>query len=248
VADPSSPEPPRLVADLRMKLGAFRLELDLDVPARGVTAIFGPSGCGKTTVLRAIAGLERASGSLRVAGETWQDDARGVFVPTHERGVGYVFQDAALFAHLTVRENLDYGLRRREKRGRSPAPPAALFGLQHVVDLLGVGTLLDRSPLRLSGGERQRVALARALVAGPRLLLMDEPLASLDPARKAEVLPYLERLRDEVAIPAVFVSHSLDEVARLASHVVLMEAGRVVASRPAAETPPAHSARHAENP
>ncbi len=236
MADPSSPEPSRLVAALRTTLGAFRLDVDLDVPARGVTAIFGPSGCGKTTVLRAIAGLERASGSLRVAGETWQDDARGVFVPTHERGVGYVFQDAALFAHLTVRENLEYGLRRRERRGKgSLAPPAALLGLQHVVALLGVEALLDRSPSRLSGGERQRVALARALVAGPRLLLMDEPLASLDAARKAEVLPYLERLRDEVAIPALFVSHALDEVARLASHVVLMEAGRVVASGPAAE-------------
>ncbi|MGH7436623.1 MAG: molybdenum ABC transporter ATP-binding protein, partial [Polyangiaceae bacterium] len=222
---------PRIVAALRGARGVFRLDVDLDVPARGITALFGPSGSGKTTCLRALAGLERTTGSLRVGDETWQDDARGVYTPAHERAVGYVFQDSGLFAHLSVRANVEYGRKRRARRSAGP-----LLDVPGVVRLLGIGPLMERSPAHLSGGERQRVALARALVAGPRLLLMDEPLASLDAARKAEVLPYLERVRDELAIPAIYVSHSIDEVARLAGHVVLLDAGRVVASGAAGET------------
>jgi molybdate transport system ATP-binding protein len=178
-----------------------------------------------------LAGLERMSGTLRVGEETWQDDARRIFTPTHERALGYVLQDPGLFAHLSVRANVEYGRKRRARRAAGP-----LLDVAGGVDLLGIGSLMDRSPAHLSGGERQRVALARALVAGPRLLLMDEPLASLDAARKAEVLPYLERLRDELAIPAIYVSHSIDEVARLARHVVLLEGGRVIASGAAGET------------
>jgi molybdate transport system ATP-binding protein len=206
-----------------------RLEVALDLPCDGVTALFGPSGSGKTTCLRVLAGLERARGCVSVAGECWQDDARGIFVPTHRRAVGYVFQDASLFPHLSVRKNLDYG----RKRSGARASPA---DVRAIVDLVGLGDLLERSPRHLSGGERQRVAIARALVASPRLLLMDEPLASLDAARKAEILPYLERLRDELSIPIVYVSHALEEVARLAGHLVLLDGGRVVASGPTAET------------
>ncbi|TAL15430.1 MAG: molybdenum ABC transporter ATP-binding protein [Aquabacterium sp.] len=203
--------------------GGFALDVALDLPGRGVTALFGPSGCGKTTVLRALAGLERAAGQVRMAGETWQDDALGTFLPAHRRELGYVFQEPSLFAHLDVRRNLAYGWRRI---------PAAQRRVQQdqAVELLGIAHLMDRMPQRLSGGERQRVAIARALLASPRLLLMDEPLAAVDAARKAEILPYLERLHDELAIPVVYVSHALDEVARLADHLVLMEAGRVVAS------------------
>ena len=222
---------PRIVAALCGARGAFRLEVDLDVPARGITALYGPSGSGKTTCLRAFTGLERMRGSIRVGEETWQDDVRRVFTPAHERALGYVLQDAGLFAHLSVRANVEYGRKRRARRSAGP-----LLDVAGVVELLGIGSLMDRSPAHLSGGERQRVALARALVAGPRLLLMDEPLASLDAARKAEVLPYLERLRDELSIPAIYVSHSIDEVARLARHVVLLEGGRVVASGATAET------------
>jgi molybdate transport system ATP-binding protein len=222
---------PRIVAALRGARGVFRLEVDFDVPARGITALFGPSGSGKTTCLRAFAGLERMSGSLRVGSETWQDDAQRLFTPAHERAVGYVLQDAGLFAHLSVRANVEYGRKRRARRSSGP-----LLDEADVVALLGIERLMDRKPAHLSGGERQRVALARALVAGPRLLLMDEPLASLDAARKAEVLPYLEQLRDELEIPAIYVSHSVDEVARLARHVVLLDAGRVVASGEAGET------------
>ena len=204
----------------------FALDVDLDLPGSGVTALFGQSGCGKTTLLRCMAGLERGAGRLIVNGETWQDDAR--FMPTHQRPLGYVFQDARLFAHLDVARNLDFGLRR--SRG------AATVKRDAIIDLLGLGPLLDRLPERLSGGEQQRVAIARALLAAPRLLLMDEPLASLDHARKQEFLPWLERLRDELEIPIIYVSHAPDEVARLADHIVVMEAGRAVAQGPLAET------------
>ncbi len=204
----------------------FALDVDLDLPGSGVTALFGQSGCGKTTLLRCMAGLERGAGRLIVNGETWQDDAR--FMPTHQRPLGYVFQDARLFAHLDVARNLDFGLRR--SRG------AATVKRDAIIDLLGLGPLLDRLPERLSGGEQQRVAIARALLAAPRLLLMDEPLASLDHARKQEFLPWLERLRDELEIPIIYVSHAPDEVARLADHIVVMDAGRAVAQGPLAET------------
>ncbi|MFC5302399.1 molybdenum ABC transporter ATP-binding protein [Azospira restricta] len=211
--------------DLRLQLARpdFALDVDLHLPARGVSAIFGASGSGKTTLLRAVAGLERhAQGRLQVAGEVWQDSAGGVFVPPHRRPLGYVFQDAALFPHLTVRDNLVFG---RRRTGDATPPDAA-----PVVGLLGLAPLLDRRPDGLSGGERQRVAIARALLAQPRLLLMDEPLAALDERRKAEFLPWLEKLHDELEIPVLYVSHSLPEVARLADYLVLLEGGRVRAA------------------
>ncbi len=214
----------------RLARGGFELDLDLALPGRGVTALFGPSGAGKTTCLRAIAGLERVPGGfLEVAGEIWQDESRGIFRPTHRRSLGYVFQEASLFPHLSVRRNLDYGRHRR----RADAPPV---DFDHLSELLDIGALLDRRPDTLSGGERQRVAIARALLSGPRLLLLDEPLASLDLARKSEILPYLERLHNELEIPVIYVSHAIDEVVRLADHLVLLAGGRVAASGPLAET------------
>lgn len=203
---------------------AFALAIDLMLPGRGVTALFGPSGSGKTTFLRAMAGLERASNAcLEVNGTVWQDDARGIFLPTHKRALGYVFQEASLFAHLDIRHNLEYGMRRISEQSRR-------VSLEQAVALLDIGHLMQRKPDKLSGGERQRVAIARALATSPRILLMDEPLAALDAKRKAEVMPYLERLHDELDIPVLYVSHSPDEVARLADHLVLLEAGQVVAS------------------
>ena len=199
----------------------FTLDVDLDLPARGVTALFGPSGSGKTTLLRCLAGLERAPRAfLSVGGEIWQDDTR--WLPTHQRPLGYVFQDASLFAHLTVLGNLRYGMRRT---GEAPR-----VSLEHAIELLGIRHLLERRPERLSGGELQRVAIARALALSPRLLLMDEPLAALDLKRKQEILPYLERLQGELDIPMIYVSHSIDEVARLADHLVLLDGGQVTAS------------------
>ena len=218
--------PMSIAAKFRLAWPGFTLEVDLDLPGQGVSAVFGHSGCGKTTLLRCIAGLERGSGRLDVNGETWQDD--GAFVPTHQRPLGYVFQDARLFAHLDVARNLDFGAR----RSRS----AAAIKRDAIVDLLGLGPLLDRMPERLSGGEQQRVAIARALLTAPRLLLLDEPLAALDLARKQDILPYLERLKDELEIPVIYVSHAAEEVARLADHLVVMEAGRAVAQGPLAET------------
>lgn len=217
-------------AIMRIERSGFTLDVDLDLPARGVTALFGHSGSGKTTCLRAIAGLERAPGGfVSLDGEVWQDDARGIFVPTHRRALGYVFQEASLFPHLTVRGNLEFALKRAADGGGK-------FSLPEVSHMLGIGGLLDRRPDHLSGGERQRVAIARALLAAPRLLLMDEPLAALDLKRKLEILPYLERLHDALAIPVIYVSHSPDEVARLADHLVLLDAGRVAASGPIGET------------
>jgi molybdate transport system ATP-binding protein len=211
-----------------LDLPTFRLEAELDLPGRGVTALFGPSGSGKTTLLRCIAGLERPLGRLEVQGEVWQGGGR--FLPPHRRAVGYIFQEANLFPHLSVRDNLDYGMRRA-----SPEPGGGLGGFDSVVALLGLETLLPRRPDRLSGGERQRVAIARALLTAPRLLLMDEPLASLDLARKKEILPYLERLHAELDIPVLYVSHAADEVARLADHLVLMEGGRTTLQGPLTE-------------
>jgi molybdate transport system ATP-binding protein len=213
--------------------------VDLDVPARGLTALFGPSGSGKTTCLRVLAGLERAEGVVSVGPVTWQDDATGVFVAPHRRKVGLVFQDACLFSHLSVRGNLDYArLRSRPVSwfGGAPPPQPAEADVRSVIDLFEVEPLLDRRPAHLSGGERQRVALARALLASPRVLLMDEPLASVDVGRRAEILPYLERMRDASAIPILYVTHSLDEVARLANHLVLFDRGATVASGPLEET------------
>ncbi len=201
----------------------FALDLDLALPGRGFTALFGPSGSGKTSVLRAVAGLLRARGRLVVHGEVWQDDAQRLFVPTHRRSLGYVFQDAALFSHLTVRGNLEYG------RGRVPAAQQRV-DFDQAVALLGLEALLPRSPASLSGGERQRVAIGRAVAASPGLLLLDEPLASLDLKRRAELLPYLLSLQAQLDIPALYVSHAPEEVAQLASHLVLMADGRVLAS------------------
>jgi molybdate transport system ATP-binding protein len=216
----------QIEADLRLQRPGFSLDMSLRLPGQGMTVLFGPSGCGKTTVLRALAGLDRVEGRVHVRGEVWQDARR--CVPTHKRALGYVFQEASLFTHLDVQSNLDYGRRRVPVSHRR-------MGLAEAVDLLGLGHLLRRHPHELSGGERQRVAIARALLTEPSLLLMDEPLASLDPARKAEVLPYLERLNRELGVPMVYVTHALDEAARLADHLVLMAAGRVQAAGPVAD-------------
>ena len=204
----------------------FALNVDLQLPGRGVTALFGPSGCGKTTLLRCIAGLERASGSLMVNEHLWQDATH--FVPTHQRAIGYVFQEASLFPHLSVRGNLQYGMKRASSNGNAAIDP--------IIDLLGIRALLDRKPDGLSGGERQRVAIARALAVDPKLLLMDEPLAALDLKRKQEILPYLDRLQATLEIPILYVTHSPDEVVRLAHHLVVMDAGSVVASGELADT------------
>lgn len=210
-------------AEFRSRRGGFVLDAAFAAPGAGVTAIFGPSGCGKTSVLRAVAGLDRPEGRLEVAGAVWQEGAR--FLPPHRRPVGYVFQEPSLFPHLSVRGNLDYGRRR--------AGPGAI-GFDEAVGLLGLGPLLDRGPQALSGGERQRVAIGRALLSQPRLLLMDEPLAALDRFAREEILPYLERMFDELRLPVLYVSHDIAEVERLASHLVLMQAGRVVAEGPLA--------------
>ena len=214
-----------LVLQLMLDRPGFQLDLQCALPGAGVTALFGPSGCGKTTVLRALAGLERARGRVQCGPAVWQDDAQQLFVPAHRRPVGYVIQEAALFPHLDVQRNLLYGHRRI-------APSRRHIPVDHAVELLGIGALLQRSAATLSGGERQRVAIARALLTSPRLLLMDEPLAALDAERKAEILPYLERLHRELAMPIVYVTHAMDEVARLADHLVLMQAGRVLAAGP----------------
>lgn len=214
---------------LRLQRPTFTLDVDLHLPGQGVSALFGPSGCGKTTLLRAVAGLERAHpGRVAVHGQVWQDDAQGVWRPTHERALGYVFQEASLFHHLSVRRNIEYGLNRTPAARRQIA-------LEQAVDLLGIAPLLERATATLSGGERQRVAIARALATSPRVLLMDEPLAALDMARKAEVLPYLERLPRELDMPILYVSHATDEVARLASHLVLLRDGKVQAQGDPAE-------------
>ena len=213
-----------------IKRAGFAMQVDLQLPGRGVTALFGHSGSGKTTILRALAGLERhPDACLRVNGELWQDEAAGHFLPTHQRALGYVFQEASLFPHLSVRGNLDFA------RKRSAAADGQNV-MAHALALLGIEHLLERPTTALSGGERQRVAIARALLTKPKLLLMDEPLASLDGKRKEEVLPYLERIHEELAIPMLYVSHSAEEVARLADHVVLLDAGKVLASGPAADT------------
>ncbi len=204
----------------------FTLQVDLSLPGRGITALFGPSGSGKTTLLRCMAGLEHApDGYLSVAGEIWQDG--DYFLPTHKRRLGYVFQEASLFPHLDIRRNLEYGMRRTGIRR---------IELDGAIELLGIAHLLERRPENLSGGERQRVAIARALLVNPGILLMDEPLAALDLARKQEILPYLEKLHEDLKIPILYVSHSPDEVARLADHIVVLDKGRAVAQGSLPET------------
>lgn len=205
----------------------FALDVDLELPGRGVTALFGVSGSGKTTLLRCIAGLERApQGRLVVDGDIWQSDQQ--WLPTHKRPLGYVFQEASLFSHLSVQDNLLYGLR----RARSQSSNA----LDQAIELLGIGHLLTRNPDLLSGGERQRVAIARALAVSPRLLLMDEPLAALDLQRKREIFPHLERLHRELDMPVLYVTHSPEELTRLADYLVVMENGRAIASGNLGET------------
>ena len=213
---------------LRHRLGDFRLQAEFAAP-EGVTVLFGRSGSGKTSVVNAVAGLLRPeAGRVSVGARVLQDSARGLWLPPHRRRLGYVFQEARLFPHLTVAQNLRFG--------RWFAPRGAdLPDESRVVEMLGIGALLKRRPGQLSGGERQRVAIGRALLAGPELLLADEPLAALDEARKAEILPYFERLRDEAMVPVLYVTHSPAEVARLATTVVVMEDGRVRAAGPAAE-------------
>ncbi|WP_347986786.1 molybdenum ABC transporter ATP-binding protein [Methylomonas sp. AM2-LC] len=214
-------------ARFQLNWTGFNLDIDISIPGHGITALFGSSGSGKTSLLRCIAGLEQATqGFLSINGEVWQDE--DIWIPTHKRQLGYVFQEASLFQHLTVLGNLRYGIKRITGQHQ--------VGLEQAVELLGIGHLLDRKPDRLSGGERQRVGIARALAVNPRILLMDEPLASLDIKRKQEVLPYLEQLHNELHIPILYVSHSPDEVARLADHLLVLEAGRILASGPLLET------------
>jgi molybdate transport system ATP-binding protein len=200
---------------------SFALDIDIQMPGQGVTAIFGESGSGKTTLLRCIAGLERgATGLLSVKGEVWQNASK--FVPTHKRSIGYVFQEASLFAHLSVMANLNYAI----KRSCSQVEPSLL---EQVIMIMGIKNILTQMPAQLSGGEKQRVAIARALLRQPKLLLMDEPLASLDTARKREILPYLDDLRSQFNMPILYVTHSLDEIAQLADYAVIMHQGKVTA-------------------
>jgi molybdate transport system ATP-binding protein len=204
-------------AQVRLVREGFALDLQFAAPARGITGILGPSGSGKTTLLRCIAGLEFACrGSVLVDGEVWQDARR--FVPPHARAAGFVFQDARLFPHLSVQRNLEYGARRSVGAGVS---------FDEAVELLGLAPLLARKPAGLSAGEAQRVALGRALLRKPRVILMDEPLANLDAARRQEVLPFLERLHQRLTLPILYVSHSVDEVVRLCDHLVLLQGGTV---------------------
>ena len=211
---------------VRLQRADFHLRADIAVPARGVTALFGPSGAGKTTLLRTFAGFEPGSGRISVAGEIWQDD--DFFLPPHERPVGYVFQESSLFSHLSVAGNLDYGLRR-------VAPEQRRISRGDAIDMLGLGRLLGRRPDALSGGERKRVAIGRALLRSPRLLLLDEPLASLDLQHKRELMPYLETMHAELNMPVLYVSHVPDEVARLADTLVLIDNGSAYAAGPTNE-------------
>ncbi len=233
-------------AEFRGTLGKFVLDAGFTAPSKGVTALFGPSGCGKTTVLRCIAGLNRlADGVCEIDSEVWQD-RDGTFLPTHKRPLGYVFQETSLFPHLSVRKNLLFGAPRHSvaavvDRGRAVSDRAYsgdgahMIAFDEVTDLLGVTPMLDRSPRNLSGGERQRVAIGRALLSQPKLLLMDEPLSALDRVTKGEILPFLERLRDRLSLPIVYITHDIAEVERLADQVVLMEKGHVLATGPLAK-------------
>lgn len=224
---------PSFSIDLSLARSDFALTVHVALPTNGITVLFGPSGSGKTTVLRCVAGLEHATGKVALGGDTWQDTEKSVFKPTWQREIGYVFQEASLFEHMNVKQNLLFGLRRTGRANDTQSLDSALA-------LLGIEHLLERSVASLSGGERQRVAIARALATRPKLLLLDEPLASLDVARRKEVLPWLERLHDELQTPMLYVTHSVDELARLADHVVLLDRGKVLSCGPVAETMVSH--------
>lgn len=214
---------PWLTVALAGRFGTFELDVAFEAPVRGVTALFGPSGCGKTTVLRCLAGLLHLTGRVGIGSNIWQDSSARTFLPPHRREVGYVFQEASLFPHLSVRDNLLYGAR------RAGGPKSmAEGGLAGIMDLLAIAHLVERSATTLSGGERQRVALGRALLSRPKVLLMDEPLSALDRMTKDNILPYIERIVETVDLPIVYVSHDVGEVARLARRVVVMKSGRVV--------------------
>ncbi len=216
--------PAEIKVKVDIRFNTFSLHTDLTLPGQGVTALFGHSGSGKTTLLRCIAGLEKTGQAyINVNGVCWQNDRQ--FIPTAKRSLGYVFQEPSLFPHLSIRKNLSFGQRKKDDAA-----------LETAAQQLGIVHLLARTPDKLSGGERQRVAIARALLSEPRILLMDEPLAALDMKRRKEILPYLERLRDETKIPIIYVSHAPDEVARLADHLVLMNEGRIIANGPLQET------------
>lgn len=209
-------------ASFSLQQGQFHLNVQFTIPGQGVTAIFGPSGSGKTTLIRCIAGLERADNGMLIVNDIcWQEEQRGFFLPTHKRPLGYVFQEASLFPHLSVRKNLEYGLRRTLAHQRKVV-------FEEAVDLLGISPLLTRQVERLSGGERQRVAIARALLTSPKLLLMDEPISALDIHSKAEILPYLEKLHAELSIPVLYITHALPEVMRLADHLLVMDNGKLI--------------------
>jgi len=219
----------RIQARFDIAYEGFHLKTDLDLPAKGVTTLFGPSGSGKSTVLRCIAGLERSpTGNMIIGKEVWQDETNNCFVPTPQRSLGYVLQEPLLFSHLTVQQNLEYGYKRTPQSERR-------IEWRHVIEMLDIGHLLQRVPHKLSGGEQQRVSIGRALLASPKLLLMDEPLASLDIARKREVLPFIRRLHDALEIPVIYVSHSLHEVLQITDTLVLMRSGRNIASGPMIE-------------
>ena len=211
-----------LRARFDLPLSTFRLNVDLNVPMSGITAIFGPSGSGKTTFLRCLAGLERApNGLLQVGEEIWQDESLGCCLPLNTRPIGYVFQEPRLFPHYDVRSNLLYGYKRIPVDARRVAP-------EQVIEILGIGHLLDRRVHKLSGGEQQRVAIGRALLTSPKLLLLDEPLASLDLQRKQELLPFIRQLHQRLRIPVLYVSHGLTEILQLADRVILLKDGHVI--------------------
>ena len=219
-----------IIARFKLDYGDFKLDVDLLIPGTGITIFFGPSGSGKTTLLRCIAGLQKAQqGFLQINGQLWQDSEKSLFLPTHKRPLGYVFQEANLFPHLTVADNLQFGLKRIAKTSNA-------FDLQAILELLGIDHILKRMPDRLSGGERQRVAIARALALNPEILLMDEPLAALDFKRKQEVMPFLKRLHQHLSIPVLYVTHSQQEVGQLADTLVILEDGHTLASGAISET------------
>lgn len=213
-----------IAARFQLDYGSFKLDVDLALPGSGISVLFGESGSGKTSVLRCMAGLEKPqSGFVSINGDIWQDSKNNFFLPTHKRNLGYVFQEANLFPHLTVSDNLSFGLKRIHAKPNDDS-------LEHVITLLGISHLLERLPERLSGGERQRVAIARALVLNPAILLLDEPLASLDFKRKQEVMPYLLTLQHAFAMPIIYVTHSLQEVMQLADYLTILENGKVQAT------------------